>query len=117
MRHRRTGKTLDRSSSARKALLRGLATSVVLYEHVNTTLAKAKAVRPLVERLITKGKKKTLVSRRQLMQVLLSESAVNKVLEELGPRYQERPGGYTRIVKLGTRKGDGAEVAQIQLVK
>lgn len=117
MRHRRTGKTLDRSSSARKALLRGLATSVVLYEHVNTTLAKAKAVRPLVERLITKGKKKTLVSRRQLMQVLLSESAVNKVLEELGPRYQERPGGYTRIVKLGSRKGDGAEVAQIQLVK
>ena len=117
MRHRRTGRTLDRSSSARKALLRGLATSVVLYEHVNTTLAKAKAVRPLVERLITKGKKKTLVSRRQLMQVLLSESAVNKVLEELGPRYHERPGGYTRILKLGTRKGDGAEVAQIQLVK
>lgn len=117
MRHRRTGRTLDRSSSARKALLRGLATSVVLYEHVNTTLAKAKAVRPLVERLITKGKKKTLVSRRQLMQVLLSESAVNKVLEELGPRYSTRPGGYTRIIKLGSRKGDGAEVAQIQLVK
>ncbi len=117
MRHRRTGRTLDRSSSARKALLRGLATSVLLYEHVNTTLAKAKAVRPLVERMITKGKKKTLVSRRQLMQVLLSESAVNKVLEELGPRYSTRPGGYTRIVKLGTRKGDGAEVAQIQLVK
>ena len=117
MRHRRIGRTLDRSSSARKALLRGLATSVLLYEHVNTTLAKAKAVRPLVERMITKGKKKTLVSRRQLMQVLLSESAVNKVLEELGPRYSTRPGGYTRIVKLGTRKGDGAEVAQIQLVK
>lgn len=117
MRHRRVGKTLDRSSSARKALLRSLATSVLLYEHVNTTLAKAKAVRPLVERMITKGKKKTLVSRRQLMQVLLSESAVNKVLEELGPRYQTRPGGYTRIIKLGTRKGDGAEVAQIQLVK
>jgi large subunit ribosomal protein L17 len=117
MKHRRVVKTLDRNASARKALLRGLATSIVLYEHVNTTLAKAKAVRPFVERLITKGKTKSLVTRRQLNAVLMSESAVNKVLEELGPRYATRPGGYTRIVKLGTRKGDGAEIAQIQLVK
>ncbi len=117
MRHRRTGKTLDRSSAPRGALLRGLATSVILYEHVNTTLAKAKAVKPLVERLITKGKTKTLASRRELMKVLTIESAVNKILEELGPRYATRAGGYTRVIKLGTRKGDGAEVAQIQLVK
>lgn len=117
MKHRRAGKTLDRSSSARRALLRGLATSVILYEHCNTTLAKAKAVRPLVERLITKGKVKSLNSRRQLNSVLMSENAVNKILEELGPRYATRPGGYTRIIKLGARKGDGAEVAQIQLVK
>ncbi len=117
MKHRRVGKTLDRRSSARRALLRGLATSVILYEHCNTTLAKAKAVRPLVERLITKGKVKTLNSRRQLNAVLLSENAVNKILEELGPRYASRPGGYTRIIKLGTRQGDGAEIAQIQLVK
>ena len=117
MRHRRVGKTLDRNSSSRRALLRSLATSVILYENVNTTLAKAKAVRPFVEKLITRGRSKSLVARRALMQELLSENAVNKVLEELGPRYATRPGGYTRILKLGARKGDGAEVAQIQLVK
>ncbi len=117
MKHRRVGKTLDRRPSARRALLRGLATSVILYEHCNTTLAKAKAVRPLVERLITKGKVKTLSSRRALHAALLSENAVNKVLEELGPRYATRSGGYTRILKLGSREGDGAEIAQIQLVK
>lgn len=117
MRHRRVGKTLDRNATSRLALMRSLATSVILYEHVNTTLAKAKAVRPFVEKLITCGRSKTLVSRRLLMKDLLSENAVNKVLEELGPRYSTRPGGYTRILKLGSRKGDGAEVAQIQLVK
>lgn len=117
MKHRRVGKTLDRRSNARRALLRGLATSVILYEHCNTTLAKAKAVRPFVERLITKGKVKSLNSRRQLNAILVSENATNKILEELGPRYATRPGGYTRIVKLGTREGDGAEIAQIQLVK
>lgn len=117
MRHRRSGKTLDRSPDARRALLRGLATSVILYEHVNTTLAKAKAVKPMVEKLITRGKTKTLASRRELMKTLNTESAVNKILEEIGPRYATRPGGYTRIIKLGNRKGDGADVAQIQLVK
>ena len=117
MRHRKNKVTLDRSNDARKALMRGLATSVVLYENVNTTLAKAKAVRPIVEKLITTGRTKSLQTRRQLMKTLTVESAVNKVLEELGPRYATRPGGYTRIIKLGRRKGDGAEVAQIQLVK
>lgn len=117
MRHRHAGKTLDRNSTARRALMRTLATSIILYENVNTTLAKAKAVRPFVERLITRGRTKSLVARRMLMKDLLSENAVNKVLEELGPRYATRPGGYTRILKLGSRKGDGADVAQIQLVK
>ncbi len=117
MRHRHAGKTLDRNSTARRALMRALATSIILYENVNTTLAKAKAVRPFVERLITRGRTKSLVARRMLMKDLLSENAVNKVLEELGPRYATRPGGYTRILKLGSRKGDGADVAQIQLVK
>lgn len=97
--------------------MRNLATSVILYEHVDTTLAKAKAIRPYVEKLITKGKIKTLAARRELMKTLTVELAVNKVLEELGPRYAKRAGGYTRIIKLGSRKGDGAEVAQIQLVK
>jgi len=117
MKHRRKQVTLDRKNGPRKALLRGLVTSVILYENINTTLAKAKAVKPLVERLITKGRVKTLASRRELMKVLTVESAVNKVLEELGPRYASRKGGYTRIIKLGTRQGDGAEIAQLQLVK
>ncbi|MFA5129465.1 MAG: 50S ribosomal protein L17 [Patescibacteria group bacterium] len=117
MRHRKNKATLDRSNGPREALIRGLATSIVLYESVNTTLAKAKAVRPVVEKLITSGRSKTLASRRKLASALLVESAVNKVLEELGPRYAKRAGGYTRIVKLGRRKGDGAEIVQIQLVK
>lgn len=117
MKHRRKQVTLDRKRGPRKALLRGLATSVILYENVNTTLAKAKAVRPIVERLITTGRNKTLASRRSLMRTLTVESAVNKILEELGPRYATRQGGYTRIIKLGARQGDGAEIAQIQLVK
>lgn len=117
MRHRVKKTILDRKAEARKALLRGLVTSVILYENVNTTLAKAKAVRPLVEKLITTSKNKSLDSRRKLMKVLTVENAVNKTLEELGPRYAKRAGGYTRIIKLGRRKGDGAEIAQIQLVK
>ena len=117
MKHNRKGSTLDRSSDSRKALFRGLATSLVLYENMNTTLAKAKALRPIIEKLITKGRKKTLTARRQLSSVLMSESAVNKMLEEIGPRYATRAGGYTRIIKLGRRNGDGAEIAQIQLVK
>ncbi len=117
MRHRRVGKTLDRKAGPRAWLLKNLAMSVILYEHVNTTLAKAKAVRPMVEKLITRGRSKSLASRRELMKTMPLESAVNKILEELGPRYATRPGGYTRILKIGTRKGDGAEMAQIQLVK
>ena len=117
MKHNRKRKTLDRKNGPRKALLRNLATSLVLYEHINTTVAKAKALRPIVEKLITTGRSKTLTARRQLLRYLTIESAVNKVLEELGPRYATRPGGYTRIIKLGTRQGDGAEVAQIQFVK
>ncbi|MDO8617525.1 MAG: 50S ribosomal protein L17 [Candidatus Uhrbacteria bacterium] len=117
MRHRRKGKTLDRKNGPRNALLRQLATSVILYEHINTTLAKAKAIKPIVEKLITKGRQKSLATRRFLLKEIVQESAVNKILEELGPRYATRPGGYTRIIKLSPRKGDGAEVAQIQLVK
>lgn len=116
MKHNRKGKTLDRKNGPRRALYRNLATSLILYEHANTTLAKAKAIRPIVERLITVGKEKTLTARRKLAAYLLIESAVNKVLEEMGPRYADRKGGYLRIIKLGTRKGDGAEVAQIQFV-
>jgi large subunit ribosomal protein L17 len=117
MRHRKKHLVLDRAKGPRTALLRGLVTSVVLYENVNTTLAKAKAIKPLVEKTISAGRVKSLDTRRKLAKTLLVESAVNKVLEELGPRYATRKGGYTRIIKLGRRKGDGAEIAQIQLVK
>ncbi len=117
MRHHNAKKILDRKNGPRNAMLRNMATSLILYEHMNTTLAKAKVIRPIVERLITTGKDKTLHSRRKLASYLLVESAVHKVLEEMGPRYADRQGGYTRIIKLGTRKGDGAEMAQIQFVK
>lgn len=117
MKHNKKGSVFGREKGPREAMLRNLAQSVILYENVNTTLAKAKAVRPLVEKLITTGRAKTLVTRRKLSRVLTIESAVNKVLEELGPRYASRQGGYTRIIKLGTRAGDGAEIAQLQLIK
>lgn len=97
-------------------MLRNLAASVLMYEKVKTTSAKAKVVRPIVERAITKAKKGDLASRRQLISLLPQELAVKKAMEVLGQRYAERPGGYTRIIKLGNRQGDGAEVVQIELV-
>jgi len=116
MRHKNNVKTLDREAGPRKALLRGLATNLVLHESITTTEAKAKAVKPFVEKLITKGKKGDLHARRELMKFLYTENAVKKVLEVLSPKYMERPGGYLRIVKLGFRKGDGAKVSQIEFV-
>ncbi len=116
MRHRKQGRILGRKTASRKALLRGLATSVILYEKVKTTEAKAKEVRPIVEKAITTGKEPTLAARRSLMKVFYTEHPVNKILEVLGPKYKERPGGYTRIVKIGERKGDGAPMVQIELV-
>lgn len=116
MRHRKKGKILDRKKEARKALLRSLATSVIIYEKVKTTKAKAKAVKPLVEKLVTAAKKNDLNARRQLLTVLYHKKAVKKALEVLGPRYKERKGGYTRIINLGRRAGDGAEIVQIEFV-
>lgn len=116
MRHRTAGKILDRKKGPREALLRGLATSVLLFERVKTTKAKAKAVRPLVEKMITVGKAGTITARRRLTGVLLSEGAVRKVIEDIAPRYKTRKGGYTRITAIGRRQGDGAEMAQIELV-
>ena len=97
-------------------MLKNLATSVVLHETVKTTVTKAKVVRPIVEKLITLGKENTIHTRRELMKTLKTEGAVNKVLEVLGPRYKTRPGGYTRITKLGSRQGDGADMAEISFV-
>src|SRR3989338_8285531 len=116
MRHQKKVKSLDRNTAARKALLRNLATSIIVYEKVKTTKAKAKAVKPLVEKMITAAKKNDLTSRRKLIAVLYHKKAVNKALEVLGPRYKDRQGGYTRIINLNPRQGDGAEMAQIEFV-
>lgn len=116
MRHRKKGTILGREKAPREALLRNLAASVILYEKVKTTQAKAKAVKPLVEKAITSGKKPTLASRRKLMGFFYTEHPVKKIFEVLGPRYQSRSGGYTRITKIGSRKNDGADMVQIELV-
>jgi large subunit ribosomal protein L17 len=101
----------------REALLRNLATSVILFEKVKTTKARAKQVQPIVEKLITKAKtKETVEAIRQIGKVVLDEKASRKLLEVLKNRYKDRPGGYTRLVKLGHRAGDAAEMVQIQLV-
>ncbi len=117
MRHRVGGYKLGRDGSARRALLRGLTTSLILEDRIVTTVTKAKAVRPQVEKMITLAKRDTLHARRQAAAYLLEPKAVKKLFEQLGPRFSERPGGYTRIVKLGAmRKGDGAEQALIEFL-
>ncbi len=116
MRHRKKGKSLGRTKAPREALLRNLATSVVLYERIETTEAKAKEVKPLVEKYVTAGRKNTLHTRRKMLQFFYDTKAVDKLLEEISPRYKERPGGYLRITKLGQRKGDGAKVVQLEFV-
>lgn len=116
MRHRNKTKTLDRTATARKSLLRILASQLILYEKIQTTEAKAKALRPFVERLISHSKSPTLASRRYLMKYITVENAVKKLLEDIGPRYKGRAGGYTRILKLGQRQGDAARIARIELV-
>lgn len=116
MRHQKHKITLDRKTGPRRALLRNLATSVVLYEHVQTTRAKAKAVQPMVEHCVTAAKKGTLAARRELVATLTHPNAVRKAFDVLAPRYKERTGGYTRIVKIGRRVGDAAEIVQIEFV-
>ncbi|NCO79934.1 50S ribosomal protein L17 [Candidatus Falkowbacteria bacterium CG_4_9_14_3_um_filter_38_19] len=116
MRHQKKGKKLDRKKQPRELMLRNLASSLIIYEKIKTTEAKAKAVKPLVEKLITTAAKGDLTTRRKLIKVLPQPMAVKKALEILGARYRERPGGYTRIIKLGSRQGDGAKIVQIELV-
>ncbi len=116
MRHRDKTKIFSRPAAARNAMFRDVATSVVVYEKVETTLAKAKAVRPILERLITKAKRGDLASRRALIAFFTTHQPVEKLIDVLGPRYKDRLGGYTRITKLGTRQGDAAEMVQFELV-
>lgn len=116
MRHCKKGKILDRPKASRQALLKNLAASLIMHEKIKTTQAKAKVLRPIVEKMISIAKNNTLFNRRRLLAKLPTKDAVKKILEEIGPRYKEREGGYTRIIKLGRRKGDGAEIAQIELI-
>ncbi|MBX5496035.1 MAG: 50S ribosomal protein L17 [Bryobacteraceae bacterium] len=117
MRHRYAGYKLKRDTAARRALLRNLVTSVIEHERVITTVPKAKAAKPLVDRMITLAKKDTLHTRRQAAAFLESPQAVKKLFDKLGARFGQRNGGYTRVVKLGLhRKGDGAEKAMLELV-
>jgi len=116
MRHRNKNVILDRAKAPRELMLRNLASSIIIYEKVKTTEAKAKAVRPLLDRMITVAKTGDLAARRRLLATLPQTLAVKKAMEVLGDRYKERPGGYSRIVKLGARQGDGAEMVQIELV-
>lgn len=116
MRHRKAGVKLKRDVSARRALLRGLVTNVIDEERITTTVPKAKAARPLVEKMITLAKEDTPHRRMQAGQFLMTKESVDKLFDKLGPRFNQRPGGYTRIVKLGWRKGDGAETAKLELV-
>jgi large subunit ribosomal protein L17 len=116
VRHGYAGYKLKRDLGARKALLRNLVTSVIEQERVITTVPKAKAIKPLVDRMITLGKTDTLHARRQAAAFLNTPAAVKKLFEKLGARFGQRNGGYTRIVRVGWRKGDGAEQAMIELV-
>ena len=116
MRHKVNGYKLKRSIGARKALFKGLVTSVIEHERVITTVPKAKAVRPIVERMITLAKRDTLHTRRQAAAFLETPEAVKKLFDKLGTRFGQRNGGYTRVVRLGNRKGDGAEQAMLELV-
>ncbi len=116
MRHRKQGRGLSRSPSHRKAMLSNLATSVLDAERVQTTTAKAKEVRRLVERLITFGKRRDLHARRQVLRVIRNETVVAKLFGPLADRYADRPGGYTRIVRLGHRQGDAADMSILELI-
>jgi large subunit ribosomal protein L17 len=116
MRHQKKKIHLGRTQSHRRELLQQLATSLFLHEKIETTLAKAKAVRPYAEKLITMAKKDSVTARRRASVALAHSNAVKKLFKELGPKYKERDGGYTRIHRTGTRSGDSAQKANISLV-
>jgi len=116
MRHQNNTAKLSLKAGPRKALLRNLATSLIEHGRMETTIAKAKTIKPIIEKFITLSKKDTLTVRRALLAYFNTEKVVNKLLKEVGPKYLARKGGYTRVTKLGVRKGDNAEMAVIELV-
>jgi len=116
MRHRRANKKLGMKSAHRMAALRSLSTSLFDKERIRTTLPKAKALRPFAEKLITLSKREDLHARRRVARVIQDPKVVKKLFDTLSPRYIDRPGGYMRIMRLGRRQGDGAELAMVELV-
>src|SRR5213592_1888388 len=116
MRHHRAGKKLGRDSSHRKALYANLAGSLIEHGRIKTTEAKAKAVKPFAEQMITLGKRGDLAARRQAIAELRSQDVVHQLFADVAPRFVDRPGGYTRIVKLGPRQGDAADMVYLELV-
>jgi large subunit ribosomal protein L17 len=116
MRHKVAGWKLGRNTSHRRSLLRNLVTSLILEERIETTVPKAKAMRPNVEKMITLGKRGDLSARRQAAAYLMTSAAVDKLFDTIGPRFGDREGGYLRIVRTGWQKGDGAEKAFIELL-
>jgi large subunit ribosomal protein L17 len=117
MRHRKAGKKLSRTASHRKALLRNLVTELLRHGRIQTSLAKAKAMRGLAEKMITLGKRGDLHARRQALRVIQSKDVVHELFDTIAAKYAERQGGYTRILKLGQRQGDAAPMAIIELVE
>ncbi len=116
MRHRKGGFKLGRNTSHRRALLRNLVTSVILNDRIQTTITKCKASRPLVEKMVTLGKNGSVHARRQALAYLMTPESVDRLFATVAPRYADRNGGYTRIVRVGKRQGDNAEVAYIELL-
>jgi large subunit ribosomal protein L17 len=116
MRHRNGGFKLGRNTSHRRALLRNLVTSIILHDRVHTTVTKAKASRPIVEKMITLGKNGSVHARRQALAYLMTPESVDRLFATVAPRYATRPGGYSRIIRTGIRKGDSAETAFIELL-
>src|SRR5688572_32967210 len=116
MRHRNEGRKLSRNTSHRRALLRNLVTSFLEHGRLMTTLPKAKEIRPLAEKMITLGKRDSLHARRQVQAYLLKEAIAKRVFDTIAPKFADRKGGYSRLIKLGYRKGDGADLAIIELL-
>lgn len=116
MRHLKSGSKLGRNPAHRRATLRNLVTNIIERERVSTTLTRAKAARPLVERMITLGKRDSLHARRQVASYLMTPAATQKLFNDIAPRFADRPGGYTRIIHAGWRIGDGARVAILELL-
>ncbi len=116
MRNQKTKRTLGRKTGPRKALIKNLLNSLILYEKIETTQIKAKEIKPLIERMVTRAKEDNLTNRRYLLSKLPTKNAVKKMFEVIGPKYKERKGGYVRIIKKGERQGDGAKMSIIEFV-